>query len=68
MEFRPVTFAAYAGATAGVRSLTDWYMRRRDLAGACSRGLGSANFAFGSLLVTARLDRSGTVKPLSVLD
>jgi HK97 family phage prohead protease len=26
MEFGPVTFPAYEGATAGVRSLTDWYM------------------------------------------
>jgi hypothetical protein len=26
LEFGPVTFPAYAGATAGIRSLTDWYM------------------------------------------
>lgn len=26
MEFGPVTFPAYEGATAGVRSLTDWYL------------------------------------------
>jgi HK97 family phage prohead protease len=26
MEFGPVTFPAYDGATAGVRSLTDWYL------------------------------------------
>jgi HK97 family phage prohead protease len=26
-ELGPVTFAAYDGATAGVRSLTDWYLR-----------------------------------------
>jgi hypothetical protein len=26
MEFGPVTFPAYQGATAGVRSLTDWYL------------------------------------------
>ncbi len=25
MEFGPVTFPAYAGATAGVRSLTQWW-------------------------------------------
>jgi len=25
MEFGPVTFPAYSRATAGVRSLTDWY-------------------------------------------
>ncbi len=32
MEFGPVTFPAYQGATAGVRSLTDWFMSTRDLA------------------------------------
>jgi HK97 family phage prohead protease len=26
LEFGPVTFPAYQGATAGVRSLTDWYL------------------------------------------
>src|SRR5207247_9184891 len=26
MEFGPVTFPAYEGATAGVRSLTDWWL------------------------------------------
>lgn len=26
MEFGPVTFPAYEGATAGVRSLTDWFL------------------------------------------
>ena len=26
LEFGPVTFPAYGGATAGVRSLTDWYL------------------------------------------
>lgn len=26
LEFGPVTFPAYEGATAGVRSLTDWYL------------------------------------------
>jgi hypothetical protein len=26
MEFGPVTFPAYEGASAGVRSLTDWYL------------------------------------------
>jgi hypothetical protein len=27
MEFGPVTFPAYEGATAGVRSLTDWWLK-----------------------------------------
>ena len=30
MEFGPVTFPAYEGATAGVRSLTDWYLELRE--------------------------------------
>jgi hypothetical protein len=34
MEFGPCTFPAYQGATAGVRSLTDWYLSTRDLAAA----------------------------------
>jgi HK97 family phage prohead protease len=31
MEFGPVTFPAYEGAIAGVRSLTDWYLGRAGL-------------------------------------
>jgi phage head maturation protease len=27
LEFGPVTFPAYDGATAGVRSLTDWWLK-----------------------------------------
>jgi phage head maturation protease len=26
-EFGPVTYPAYAGASAGIRSLTDWYLK-----------------------------------------
>lgn len=37
-EFGPVTFPAYAGATAGLRSdsLTDWYRRDTELRAACT--------------------------------
>jgi hypothetical protein len=32
MEFGPVTFPAYSGASANVRSLTDWYYERKAAA------------------------------------
>jgi HK97 family phage prohead protease len=31
LEFGPVTFPAYEGATAGVRSLTDWYLAQPNV-------------------------------------
>lgn len=31
MEFGPVTFGAYAEATAGVRSATDWWLEQQVL-------------------------------------
>jgi len=32
IDFGPVTFPAYEGATAGVRSLTDWYVSKKKAA------------------------------------